>query len=515
MFPSLPTFTRREVGEHTTISSLWCIINSTVYDLTDFIQDHPGGEQILLKVAGQDATSSFHTFHRQEVLTSYSHLAIGTITGEETKSLTSNLGDISPIPYAEPLWLRPQFCSPYYTDSHRRLQRAARIFTETYLIPEASRCERTGCPPSEELINLMADQNILRMRLGPGKHLHGQTIMGGGVVDGREFNYFHKLILAQEMCRPLARGFHDTNMAGMTIGLSVILNFARNSRWKTNIADQVFGGVKKLCLAITEAGAGSDVAGIQTRAEKTPDGKHYIVNGSKKWITNGMWSDYFVTLVKTGKGYSVLLIPRTEGVETRPIKTSYSSAAGTAYVTFDQVKIPSENLIGEENDGLRIIISNFNQERWAMACSTITQCRAVVEECLKWSNQRQIAGKRLNEQPVVRQKLAKMISHVEGAQAWLESITFQMCNMSLRDQTIHLAGPIALLKRTSTRMAQKIADEAVQIWGGRSLTQTGMGRYINDFYQTHKFDAILGGSEEVLAEVAMKLALKGFPRSML
>ncbi|KAF4986696.1 hypothetical protein FDECE_15817 [Fusarium decemcellulare] len=108
-----------------------------------------------------------------------------------------------------------------------------------------------------------------------------------------------------------------------------------------------------------------------------------------------------------------------------------------------------------------------------------------------------------------------MISLVEANQAWLESITYQMCHMSLRDQTIHLAGPIALLKRASTRMAQKIADEAVQMWGGRGLTESGMGRYISEFHRTYKFDAILGGSEEVLADIAMKQALKNFPRAML
>lgn len=93
-----------------------------------------------------------------------------------------------------------------------------------------------------------------------------------------------------------------------------------------------------------------------------------IVNGTKKWITNGCFSDYFVTGVRTGKALSVLLIPRGEGVETKAIKTSYSPTAGTAYVTFDNVKVPVENLLGKENNGIQIILSNFNHERWTMAC---------------------------------------------------------------------------------------------------------------------------------------------------
>lgn len=100
---------------------------------------------------------------------------------------------------------------------------------------------------------------------------------------------------------------------------------------------------------------GSDVAGLRTTATKTPDGKHYIVRGTKKWITNGMWCDYFVTGCRTEKGFSVLLIPRQEGVETSLIKTSYSTTAGTAFVEFNDVKVPVDHLLGEEHKGFIVI----------------------------------------------------------------------------------------------------------------------------------------------------------------
>lgn len=201
-----------------------------------------------------------------------------------------------------------------------------------------------------------------------------------------------------------ARGFADGNLAGMVIGLPVILNFANSTEMRDRIAKEVFSGQKKICLAITEAFAGSDVAGLRTTATKTPDGKHYIVNGSKKWITNAVFSDYFVTAVRTEKGLSVLLIERGEGVETKLIKTSYSTVAGTTYISFDNVKVPVENLLGQENKGIHVVLSNFNHERWSMACGSIRMSRLVVEESLKWANQRLVFGKRLIEQPVIRQK---------------------------------------------------------------------------------------------------------------
>jgi alkylation response protein AidB-like acyl-CoA dehydrogenase len=118
---------------------------------------------------------------------------------------------------------------------------------------------------------------------------------------------------------------------------------------------EVLRGEKRICLAITDPDAGSDVAGLTCTAKKSPCGKFYLVNGTKKWITNGMFCDYFCTAVRTGDqgifGISMLLIERSEGVVTKPIKTSYSSAAGTAYITFENVKVPVENLLGVENQG--------------------------------------------------------------------------------------------------------------------------------------------------------------------
>ncbi|OIW23484.1 acyl-CoA dehydrogenase NM domain-like protein [Coniochaeta ligniaria NRRL 30616] len=508
------TFTRAEVAKHNTEDSVWFVVDATVYDVSDFLDAHPGGEAVLRQVAGKDATVDFYNLHRHEVLSKYADLAIGTVEGEKPSIITPQPGDLSTVPYAEPLWLSPAFRSPFYKESHRKLQRAMREFTDKYITPEAQEKERTGEYISQELVERMSKTGILQMRMGPGKHLHGVELLGGA-VDGKEFDYFHDLVMSQEGVRAAARGFQDGSLAGMVIGLTCILNFCKDPVMQKRITDEVFSGQKKICLAITEAFAGSDVANLRTTAVKTPDGKHYIVNGTKKWITNGVFSDYFVTGVKTDKGLSVLLIERGEGVETKPIKTSYSPAAGTTFITFDNVKVPVENLLGEENKGIYVILSNFNHERWTMACGTIRYMRLVVEECLKWAHQRIVFRKRLIDQPVIRQKLAKMIALCEANQAWLEQITFQMCNMPYAQQAKFLGGPIALLKMSATRAAHEIADESVQIFGGRGLTQTGMGRVIENFNRGYKFDAILGGAEEVLADLGVRQAMKFMPKAVL
>jgi len=527
-----PTFTREQVSKNNNTDSLHVIIDSKVYDLTDFADAHPGGAHVLLQVAGQDATSEFYSMHRHEILTKYANMVIGTIQGETPQVIEPRAGDLCPIPYTEPMWLSPEFKSPYYDESHRRLQKEVRVFVDEYVRPEALRIEEVGERPSAEIIKKMAyvlffpfriwylcsandnsDNGINAMRLGPGKHLEGYNLIGG--IEPGKFDYFHELVLNQELVRTHGRACNDGFLGGMVIGLPPVLNFSRNTSLRDRVMRECFSGEKSICLAISEAFAGSDVAGIRTTAVKSADGAHYVVNGTKKWITNGNWADYFTTAVKTEKGYSVLLIERGEGVETEQIKTSYSSAAGTAFVTFDNVKVPVGNLLGKEHHGFPVIMSNFNHERWVMACASIRASRVVVEECMKWANQRKVFGKRLVDQPVIRGKLAKMISLVESGQSWLEAITYQMCNMTYQQQAKSLAGPIALLKNFITRAAHEIADESVQVFGGRGITKSGMGRVIEGFHRTYKFDAVLGGSEEILGDLAVRQAFKNFPKSML
>lgn len=138
----------------------------------------------------------------------------------------------------------------------------------------------------------------------------------------------------------------------------------------------------------------------------------------------------------------MLLIPRGEGVSTKQIKTSYSTTAGTAYIEFDNVLVPVENLLGKEGKGIYVILSNFNHERWVMACASCRSSRFIVEETFKWACQRKVFGKGLIEQPVVRAQFASMFAKVEAMQSLLEHVTFQMCNMTYAEQSDLLAGPI-------------------------------------------------------------------------
>jgi len=251
------------------------------------------------------------------------------------------------------------------------------------------------------------------------------------------------------------------------------------------------------------------VGGLQTTAVR--EGDYWVVTGTKTWLTNGTFADYFTTGCRTETGFTVMLIERGPGVATKQIKTSYSSVAGTAYVTFDKVRVPVSNTLGPVGGGMQVILSNFNHERWMVTATSISAQRLAVEECLKWATQRIVFGKPLTSQAVIRAKLGKMISRVEACQNWFESVTHQMNNMSYEEMSSRLAGPIGLLKQFVSRCGRETAEDATQIFGGRALTTTGMGKFIENYHRTSGFDAILAGAEDVLGDLGVRQALKKMP----
>eukprot|EP00658_Telonema_sp_P-2_P084482 TRINITY_DN9386_c0_g1_i1.p1 TRINITY_DN9386_c0_g1~~TRINITY_DN9386_c0_g1_i1.p1 ORF type:complete len:533 (+),score=150.64 TRINITY_DN9386_c0_g1_i1:149-1600(+) len=216
------------------------------------------------------------------------------------------------------------------------------------------------------------------------------------------------------------------------------------------------------------------------------------------------------------KGVSFLLVdrthPRTEdGLEVKHVKTSDTKAAATAWVYFDDAYVPVENLMGEENKGFKCIMANFNHERWLICAGVIGGMRKVLEQCFLWAMQREVFGKKLMDQPVIRFKLARMVAGLEAIEGHLESITFQVQNMDPMAQMVELGGAIAILKFQTTRTFTMISDEAVQIFGGRALTASGMGKMVENLQRTFKFASVLGGSEEIMADLGIRQALITWP----
>jgi len=273
------------------------------------------------------------------------------------------------------------------------------------------------------------------------------------------------------------------------------------------VAEPVIRGYKNICLAISEPSAGSDVGNIQTTARK--EGDFYIVNGAKKWITGGLFADYFTMAVRTGKpgmgGVSLLLVDRnTPGIDIRKMQTQCDNAHNTTFITLDDVKVPTKNLIGKENMGFMLIVRNFNHERFVIACSGTRQSRICFEQAFKYALTRKTFGKRLVDHQIIRFKLAEMARQVESLQDSVDRVAYQF-SKGIPDS--QMGGACALLKVNTSRTLEFCAREASQIFGGAAVVKEGKGMIVERLYREVRATAIPGGSEEILLDFAIRQAI--------
>lgn len=219
--------------------------------------------------------------------------------------------------------------------------------------------ENVGKVP-DQLYQTFARNNMLLPSLPtplPVKWLREMGVEKLGPVPIEEFDYLHNSIFISEMMRSGLNGPMSSLTTGFAYGLPLLMHFA-SERLQGKLLPDLFRGRTRICIAISEPDAGSDVANIQTTATKSECGKFYVVNGSKKWITNGIWSDFASTCVRTGgsgaNGLSVLIVPlKAEGVSMRRMAVSGRKTSGTTFIEFDDVKVSVENLVGEEGAGMK------------------------------------------------------------------------------------------------------------------------------------------------------------------
>ncbi len=307
--------------------------------------------------------------------------------------------------------------------------------------------------------------------------------------------FFH-IVLSEELAASGCGGV-SAGLMSHSIGAPPIAKFG-SPELKRRVLPAILAGEAISALAITEPSGGSDVAALKTAARL--DGDHYVVNGSKMFITSGMRADFYSVAVRTGgpgaAGVSLLLIERDRAGFTRtPLKKMGWWCSDTAALYFEDVRVPAANLIGEEGRGFKAIMANFNMERLGMAAQAVGYAQAAQDDAVAWARERHTFGKPLIESQVIRHKLVDMQMKIEAARAYLYDCAWAV------QQGEHPAARLAMLKNCATQAMQFCADQAVQILGGAGFMR---GSRAERIYREVKVMMIGGGSEEIMKDLAAR-----------
>jgi acyl-CoA dehydrogenase len=366
-------------------------------------------------------------------------------------------------------------------EEERLLRAGVREFVVREVLPHLEAWERAGEVP-RSLHEKAGAAGLLG--IGYPEEAGGS---GGGIL--------HLMVVAEEIIE--AGGSSGLCAALLTHGIAIPHILAAGApgqieRWvRPALAGKAIGA-----LAVTEPDAGSDVAAIRTRAVR--EGGHWVVNGSKTYITSGARADFVTTAVRTGgpgpEGISLLVVEKgTPGFTVgRTLEKIGWWCSDTAELFFGDVRVPAANLVGGEGTGFRQLARHFQSERLFLAiqaCATARRCLALA---LRWARQREAFGGRLADKPVIRHKLAEMARQAEVAREYVRAVARRLASGE------DVAGPAAMAKNTATDACSFAVHEAVQIHGGLGCMRESE---VERHYRDARILAIGGGTREIMNEV--------------
>ncbi|CAP95841.1 hypothetical protein E8E15_010341 [Penicillium rubens] len=419
---------------------------------------------------------------------------------------------VSNVPFADPLWLNRKH-SPYYKDSHRKLQKEVRQYVDEHISPFCEEWEKQGfVPPEAQKRHAELGYTAVASFPLAADYLDGQRLPGD--INPYEWDGFHDIVVIDELARCGYLGIVWALGCGNSIGGPPIINFGNEEQKRRFLPDMLKGKIR-FCLGVTEPDAGSDVAGITTVAERKGDA--YIVNGAKKWITNGIFADFCTAAVRTGgsgtHGISALVIPmKAPGVICRKIENSGVHASGSTYIEFDQVEVPVDNLLGEENKGFPVIMNNFNHERLWLACTSLRMARVCAEDAYQHAITRETFGKRLIENQIIRSKFSAMARSLDSNYAWMEQLVY-IAEIAKKEGTdAGTGGLFANLKVLAGQTLEKVNRESQQVMGGLGYSKNGRGSRIEQVSRDVRVMVVGGGSEEILSELAVNQEIKAMKK---
>ncbi len=375
----------------------------------------------------------------------------------------------------------------YFTEEHESFRQSFKEFLQKEVVPHIDKWEKDG-----------KIERFIWKKVGEMGYfgLNSPEEYGGLGLD-----LFYTTIFLEELQKINSSGFAAAMWAHAYLAMTHI-NKEGDDRIKKEYLTPSIDGEKIGCLCITEPFGGSDVAGMRTTAIK--NGDTYILNGSKTFITNGVYADYMVIAAKTqpelgNKGMSIFIIDsNTPGISTTKLDKLGWHASDTAEIAFDNVIIPAENLMGEEGKGFPYIMQHFALERLVMAINAHARSEYAIDYALQYMSERQAFGKTINTFQVLRHKIAEMASEVEMCK------TFNYTVIKRLNDGEYVVKEATMAKLVSTKIADQVAYDCLQLLGGYGYMEDyPMARLLRD----SRLGPIGGGTSEILKEIIAKIVI--------
>ncbi len=368
-----------------------------------------------------------------------------------------------------------------FTDEHEQLRESIRNFAQKELAPHADEWEETTFPDS--VFTRMGELGLLG--LDKPEEYGGQ----GG-------DYYTSLVLAEEMTHAQSGGLTMGVAVHTDMAMPPILAFGTEEQKQQWVVPAI-KGEKILCLGITEPDAGSDVAGIKTRAVK--DGDEYVINGSKTYITNGHRADMIVLVTKTDadagyEGFTLFLVPMDAPgvIREKKLEKLGMHASDTALLAFQDVRVPETAVLGEVGKGFYHIMWELQGERLIGAAGCVAGAQRCFDKTLEYAMEREAFGRKIGNFQAIRHKFADMATKIEAARqlTYMTAWRFQNGEYPVRE--------ISMAKLFSARTACEVADECLQIHGGAGyMKEYGIERVWRDM----RLNRIGAGTDEVMLDV--------------
>ena len=377
----------------------------------------------------------------------------------------------------------------YFNQDHKLFRKSLRDFLDKEVMPNIDQWEAEQQIP-KSIWKKMGDMGYLG--------LNAPEELGGTNLD-----FFYSVIFAEEVSKCFSGGFAIAPLVNSYMAAPYIYKNGSDFL-KEKYARKAIAGEQICSIAISEPGAGSDVANIQTKA--ILNGDHYVVNGAKTFITNAYYGDFIVTVVKTDpsagiNGVSLLVIDRNaEGVSARKLSKLGWHASDTAELNFDDVKVPVENLIGDEGMGFYYLMGGLQLERLIGSIMGIGACELALNYTLKYMSERHAFNRPINKFQVLRHRMAQLATEVDINKAYI----YHCCKLHADGE--YIVKECSMAKLNSTELSDKLMYQCLQSFGGYGF----MEEYkIARMFRDSRVGTIGGGTSEIMREIIAKIVIDG------